>query len=108
MASTTSYFQGHHESVTKMHAVRTAEDSAGFLLPHLRKDMRLLDVGCGPGSISCSLSKYVPAGSVTGVDATETVLDQARASSKDLNNVSFQVANVVQGLPFPDECFDVV
>ena len=108
MASPTSYIQGHHESVTRTHAVRTAEDSAAFLLPHLRGDMRILDVGCGPGSISCSLCKYVPKGLVIGVDVTETVLDQGRFLGKDLKNISFQVANVVEGLPFPDEHFDIV
>ena len=105
---TASYIQGHHESVTRTHAVRTAEDSAAFLLPHLRKEMSILDVGCGPGSISCSLSKYVPEGFVIGVDVAEIVLDQGRSAAKDLGNISFQTANVVEGLPFPDQHFDVV
>lgn len=46
------YTHGHHGSVVADHARRTAVDSAAYLLPHLETDMRLLDVGCGPGSIS--------------------------------------------------------
>ena len=37
------------------HGRRTASRWAAFLLPHLRPDMRLLDLGCGPGSITRGL-----------------------------------------------------
>ena len=43
------YTHGHHESVLRGHRVRTAENSAGYLLPHLRPGLSVLDVGCGPG-----------------------------------------------------------
>ena len=41
------------------HARRTAERWAAFFFPHLRSDMRLLDVGCGPGSITSGLTDRV-------------------------------------------------
>ncbi len=43
------YSHGHDESVLRSHRWRTAENSAGFLLPHLTPGQRVLDVGCGPG-----------------------------------------------------------
>ncbi|OOK70808.1 putative methyltransferase domain protein [Mycobacterium kansasii] len=46
--SATSYTHGHHESVLRSHRVRTAENSASYLLPHLKPGMTVLDVGCGP------------------------------------------------------------
>ena len=41
------YTHGHHPSVVSQHSARTAADSAGFLLPHLKPGLRCLDVGCG-------------------------------------------------------------
>lgn len=104
-----SYTHGHHESVLRSHRWRTAENSAGFLLPHLREDMTLLDVGCGPGTVTTDLALHLPAGHVVGVDASATVLDSARehAASRDVTNIDFQQANAYE-LPFEDASFDVV
>ena len=46
------YQHGHHASVVADHAKRTAEVCAAFFLPLLMPGMRLLDVGCGPGTIT--------------------------------------------------------
>ena len=43
------YTHGHQEAVLRSHRWRTAENSAAYLVPHLRPGYRLLDVGCGPG-----------------------------------------------------------
>ena len=40
-----AYTHGHHESVLRSHRWRTAENSAGYLLPHLRPGLSVLDVG---------------------------------------------------------------
>ena len=53
------YTHGHHESVLRSHTWRTAQNSAAFLLDHLRPGDRLLDVGCGPGTISMDLAAVV-------------------------------------------------
>ena len=50
------YTHGHTPAVVRQHAQRTAEEAAAFLLPELRPGMRLLDVGCGPGSITRGLA----------------------------------------------------
>jgi len=39
---------------------RSAEVYAGFLLPHLRPDMAVLDCGCGEGTITIGLAGAVP------------------------------------------------
>ncbi|MGY0233444.1 methyltransferase domain-containing protein [Longispora urticae] len=73
------YTHGHHDSVLRSHRWRTAENSAGYLLPHLTPGQSLLDVGCGPGTITVDLAGRVAPGAVVGVDASADVLVEARA-----------------------------
>ena len=84
-----TYTHGHHESVVKSHSERSAEDSAAFLLPHLTAEMHLLDVGCGPATITCDLATHVA--EVIGIEPPGSVLDTARenAKSRGVANVSF-------------------
>ena len=107
---TNAYTHGHHESVLRSHRWRTAANSAGYLLPLLRPGMRLLDVGCGPGTITMDLADVVgPVGTVTALERTEDALDLARgeAGRRGTTNVDFVVGNV-QALDLPDASFDVV
>src|SRR5665648_716929 len=102
------YTHGHHESVLRSHSWRTAANSAAHLLPHLREGQRLLDVGCGPGTITVDLATHVAPGPVIGVDTSAEVLERARRYAAELGApVSFQVGDVY-ALDFPDASFDVV
>ncbi|GIJ00622.1 methyltransferase family protein [Sediminihabitans luteus] len=104
-----SYTHGHHESVLRSHRWRTAENSAAFLLSSLHDGATLLDVGCGPGTVTVDLAGHVGGGRVIGVDASAKVLESARelATTKGVTNVEFQQANAYE-LPFADDTFDVV
>ena len=107
---TNVYTHGHHESVLRSHRWRTAENSAGHLLPLLRPGMRLLDVGCGPGTITMDLAELVgPEGRVTALERTDEALDLARAEAerRAVANVDFVVGDV-QDLDVADGSFDVV
>ncbi len=89
-----TYLQGHSESVLRAHRWRTAANSAAYLLPHLRDGMDVLDVGCGPGTITNDLAAAVgPAGSVLGVDSAPTVIEIARAGNT-ATNVCFAVQDI--------------
>ncbi|OBI40661.1 methyltransferase type 11 [Mycobacterium kyorinense] len=103
------YTHGHHESVLRSHRQRTAENSAGYLLPHLRQGMSLLDIGCGPGTITVDLAARVAPGQVTAVDIADDALDAARAAAQahELSNIAFATADV-HALEFADDTFDVV
>lgn len=103
------YTHGHHESVLRSHRQRTAENSAGYLLPHLGAGVSVLDVGCGPGTITADLAVLVAPGRVTAVEVTDTALELARteASGRGSTNIDFVVADV-HALGFPDDTFDVV
>ena len=72
------YTHGHDDAVLRSHRWRTAANSAGYLLDHLRPGLDLLDVGCGPGTLTVDLAARVAPGRVLGVDvAPEVVADAA-------------------------------
>ena len=98
------YTHGHHESVLRSHRWRTVENSAAYLIPHLRAGVRLLDVGCGPGTISADFARRVTPGPVVGIDASAQVIAEAR---RDHPGVSFTTGDVYR-LDFPDASFDIV
>ncbi|MFJ4918800.1 methyltransferase domain-containing protein [Streptomyces sp. NPDC088725] len=106
---TAVYTHGHHESVLRSHQWRTAANSAAYLLGELRPGLDVLDVGCGPGTITAGLAGLVAPGTVTAVDASEGVLGKAREAVRaaGVDNVRFAVADV-HALEFPDDSFDVV
>lgn len=108
------YGPGHSASQVKHHEWRTAENSAGHLLPHLKRiaglkpQLKLLDVGAGSGTISASLAGHMPEGQVIATDISDEILKQAaaHAEAKGVANISFRKASVFE-LPFDDAAFDV-
>lgn len=105
-----AYTHGHHESVLRSHRWRTAKNSAGYLLPHLEPGMHLLDVGCGPGTITMDLAELLGAtGRVTALERTTDALDLARveAARRGTANVDFVVGDVT-ALDLPADSYDVV
>lgn len=101
-----SYVHGHHEAVLRSHTSRTVSNSAAHLVPHLHPGQRVLDVGCGPGTITADLADIVAPGWVVGVDAAADIVRHARDHT-DQRRVMVQVGNVY-GLAFADATFDVV
>ena len=103
------YTHGHHESVLRVHEWRTVDNSAAYLIPHLREGMRILDVGSGPGTISIDLARRVRPGTVVGIDASAEVVERAAglAASQGVSNVEFRVGDAY-ALDFDDGSFDVV
>lgn len=106
---TAFYTHGHHESVLRSHTWRTVANSAAYLIPHLQPNMSILDVGCGPGTITADLAALVPQGYVTALEHASAVLEQAKsfADARKLTNIAFVVGDV-HALDFPDASFDVV
>jgi ubiquinone/menaquinone biosynthesis C-methylase UbiE len=106
---TAVYTHGHHESVLRSHRWRTVQNSAAYLVEHLRRGATVLDVGCGPGTITADLAERVAPGRVIAVDHSDDVLAEARRVAADhrLDNVEFGVADV-HALDYADDTFDVV
>ncbi len=104
-----TYTHGHHESVLRSHTWRTAENSSAYLLPHLHAGLSVLDIGCGPGTITADLARLVAPGDVVGIDASSEVIGQAEryASGLGLTNLRFEVGDLF-ALHYDEATFDVV
>jgi SAM-dependent methyltransferase len=102
-----TYSHGHHESVLRSHRWRTAENSAGYLLPHLRPGQFLLDVGCGPGNITLDLAARVAPAPVVGIDAAGDAIAAADEVNARPEQVTFAVGDVY-ALEATDDTYDVV
>jgi SAM-dependent methyltransferase len=70
----------------------------------------VLDLACGPGGWACDVARLHPQMDVIGIDISERMMHyaQAHAQSQRLDNVSFQIMNVLNPLEFPDAAFDFV
>ncbi|MBB0247358.1 methyltransferase domain-containing protein, partial [Streptomyces alkaliphilus] len=97
----------------RSHRWRTAGNSAAYLLPHLRPGMTLLDVGCGPGTITLDLAERVAPGTVVGIDPAPEVVEVARreatARGAASGNARFMTGDITdpEGIG-PSTGFDVV
>lgn len=101
------YTHGYHAVIVDSYRKRTAETCAAFLLPRLRPGAEVLDLGCGPGTITLGLARR--ACRVVGLDAAADMVEQARelAAGSEVHNVAFEVGSAYE-LPFGDASFDVV
>lgn len=81
-----------------------------FTLGPIHEGEKVLDVGCGAGVDTIIAGMMVgPGGHVIGVDIVPDMLERAKRNLRNVSmaNVFFQQASA-EGLPFPDESFDVV
>src|SRR4051812_33701001 len=103
-----TYTHGHADSVLQSHRWRTVANSAGYLAPHLRPGLDVLDVGCGPGTITVDLAQRVAPGRVLGLDVSDAPLEEARhLAAREGTAVEFTVGDTY-ALDLPDASFDVV
>lgn len=100
------YTHGHHASVVASHAARTIANSARYLEPHLQPGRSLIDIGCGPGSITAEFANRLgPTGRVLGIDSSQTVIEQASAMH-GASGVEFTTMNLYE-LDIVDDSFDI-
>lgn len=110
---TVKYTHGHGPAVLANHLTRTAQDSLAFVLPYLHRDSRLLDVGCGPGSITLDLAAVIAgeggsASQVVGVENTPAPVTAAEELARRRGIGAVFMTGDAQALPFQDGTFDVV
>ncbi|POH67549.1 hypothetical protein C3B61_06485 [Cryobacterium zongtaii] len=98
-----------HEHPQRVLTWRTAENSAGYLLPHLRPGLSLIDVSSGAGTVTLDLARRLAPGSVLGVDTSALAVQQAAGLAFDegVHNARFAVGNAY-ALPAEDTSVDIV
>jgi SAM-dependent methyltransferase len=100
------YTPGHSTNATAFMAARSFGGHGEFIRPYIKSGMKVLDCGCGPGTISVGLAEAVgPAGLVTGVDFGESQIEVAKARVRP--NLTFRVASIYE-LPFEGGAFNLV
>ncbi len=106
-SATPDYTMGFSEQFLEALRRFTAATNAARLLPYLRPGLRVLDFGCGPGTISVGLAKAVHPGEMHGIDMEESQIELARrvAEAGGHSNAIFHVGDVTD-LPFEDGFFD--
>lgn len=102
-----TYTMGYGDEFRRVLERRSAQSHAADLLPLLRRGMRVLDFGCGTGSISVGLAEAVAPGELRGIDMEESQIAIATAAAKagGHDNAFFQQGDAA-ALPFEDDEFD--
>ena len=102
------YTHGYGEASQVMSG-RSASVQASFLLPHLKPCMKLLDCGCGPGTMTIGLAEVVAPGQVFGMDIDSGEIERAKVNGQrsGVANLDWRVASAYE-IPFPDAAFDAV
>jgi SAM-dependent methyltransferase len=106
MTTRETYTHGHSDAVLRSHRWRTVENSAAYLAPLLEPGMSLLDVGCGPGTITADFAERLAPGQVVGIDSATAVVNAA-AQAHRAANLTFRTADVYR-LGESGDRFDVV
>ncbi|MDF2956151.1 MAG: 2-polyprenyl-3-methyl-5-hydroxy-6-metoxy-1 [Candidatus Alkanophagales archaeon MCA70_species_2] len=75
------------------------EDKRAFIMEHVGRGKKVLDVGCGDGYVSSIL---VGDNEVFGLDIAESAIEEARR-----RGIKAVVSNL-ESIPFPDKSFDVI
>ena len=103
------YIMGYSDAYLRILSSRSAAEACGYLMPHLKLGLRVLDVGCGPGSISAGLAKAKAPGELRGIDIEPSQVEMASqmAAEWELSNAEFSVGDV-KDIPFEDDSFAVV
>jgi SAM-dependent methyltransferase len=97
---------GHNSVIVDFQGKR-GDSSAAFLLPFLNQDMTVLDIGCGPGTITAVLATSVR--SAIGIDKEPKAIESANALARDHDPAHLRFVQAdMTALPFGDGEIDAV
>lgn len=105
-----NYAHGHQPSVLDSHATRTAQNSCAYFLDLIFEGHKILDAGCGPGSITLDLASLVgDRGDVLGIDFSSEAIAVAQkaAEERGVRQVHFEIGDIY-ALKLEPQSFDIV
>jgi ubiquinone/menaquinone biosynthesis C-methylase UbiE len=68
---------------------------------------RVLDVGCGTGSLTSALAEFAPDAEIVGIDHSQAYVDHARSKAPEAVRLKFEQGDAAT-LPYADGAFDAV
>lgn len=108
VAGRETYTMGYDPVAVSIMASRTAQSHAAFFLPHVAPGHRVLDIGCGPGTITAGFAEVAGAGLVLGVEIEPEQVAMAREGARQRGlDVRFETGDAYE-LPADDASFDRV
>jgi ubiquinone/menaquinone biosynthesis C-methylase UbiE len=102
-----AYTPGYSAGAVRFMQQRCVEREGNFVLPHLKKELRVLDVGCGPGTITKGIAQRVHEVVAVDMEASQLATARESLSAAGLNNVQFHQAGIYD-LPLASDSFDLV
>lgn len=96
------------EGMSSWYKSRRLETNFPYLVPYLSTGLSVLDVGCGPGTVTLGVARKVTPGPVTGVDLEPALLATAEsdAATAGVDNLRYVKADACR-LPFAEGAFDL-
>lgn len=76
------YIPGYSPNATNFMANRTIDSHASFFKPYIQPGIKLLDCGCGPGTITLGFAQAIAPGTVTGTDMGSSQIHIAPSHSE--------------------------
>jgi len=102
------YTPGHSENAVSFMSKRSLESHGAFFIDQLKPGLKILDIGCGPGTITYEIASRVAPGKVTGVDFAESQIAKAKSNQPEhISNLKF-ITGSCYDLPFQEHSFDAV
>ena len=110
-AGLTIHWAAQYDFLTRLAGLGTngANSRMVIELAHIQPGDRVLDVGCGTGSLTLTAQPAAgPAGKVHGIDAAPEMIALARKKAASSHTEVFFDVGLIELLDFPDAMFDVV
>lgn len=104
-----SYTPGYSENAVRFMQRRSLKSHGAFILPYLRDRQTILDLGCGPGTITVDIARLNQNGRVVAVDRESSQIEAAKtlAAARGIENIEFQIHDVTQIAPV-EGSFDLI